>query len=58
MVLLWVRKGKRHGGLLFYAFFGLFGIKEIVGHLTMRGSRFKVSNSPSFVIFGCGASCT
>ena len=41
MVFLWVRKGKRHEGLLLYAFSGLFGRKEIVGPLTMRGGRFK-----------------
>ena len=52
----WVRKGKRHGRLLFYAFFGLFGRKEIVEPLTMRGGQFKGWNSTSFVIFGPGPS--
>ena len=41
MVLLWERKGSRHGGLLLYAFFVLFGRNEIVGLLIMRGSQFK-----------------
>ena len=58
MAFLWVRKRKRHDELLLYAFFGLFGKKEIVGHLIMSGGQFKGSNSPSFVIFTCGASCT
>ena len=40
-----------------YAFSGLFGRKEIVGCLKMRGGWFKGSNSLSFVIFGCGANC-
>ena len=42
----------------FMHFFRLFRRKEIVGHLIMRGGRFKGLNSPSFVIFGHGASCT
>ena len=41
MVFSWVRKGKRHDGLLLHAFFGLFERKEIVGPLTMRVGRFK-----------------
>ena len=42
-----------------YAFFVflLFGRKEMVGCLKMRGGQFKGSDSPLFVIFGCGASC-
>ena len=58
MVLSWERKGKRHGRLLLYAFFGLFARKKIVRRLIMRGSQFKGSNPPLLVIFGLGASCT
>ena len=41
MVFSWVRKGKKRGGLLLYAFFGLFENKEIVGRLTIKGGQFK-----------------
>ena len=43
MALLWVRKGKKCGKLLFYASSGLFGRKETVELLKTRGIQSKGS---------------
>ena len=38
MFPLWGRKGRKLGRLLFCAYFGRYGIKEIGGHLKMQNS--------------------
>ena len=52
--LVWERRGRECGFQLPCVFFGLFGRKEIVGLLKMRGIQFKGVNHFSFVIFRRG----
>ena len=52
--LVWERRGRKCGFQLPCVFFGLFGRKETIRLLKMRGIQFKGVNCFSFVMFGHG----
>ena len=56
---IFVRKkgGEKFGMLLFFAFFGRFGWKEMTKLLMIKGNLSKDSNRLFFVIFGSGQIC-
>lgn len=56
MTPLWVKSGKKSGGLFPYTYLGQFGRKKTVDCLEMRSIPFKDYDTLLFVIFGLGLS--